>query len=190
MALIIKLLRHGGRAGVVLPDGFLFGEGVKTTLKRTLLEECNLHTIVRLPNGVFNPYTGIKTNLLFFTKGTPTNDIWFYEHPYPPGVTSYNKSRPMQFEEFAAERDWWGDEADGFKARVETEQAWRVSAEDVEASGFNLDRKNPHTPNRESHDPDELLAQFAAQQGEIQGLRDRLKAILADALAGGERAEA
>lgn len=190
MALIIKLLRVGGRAGVVLPDGFLFGEGTKTTLKRTLLEECNLHTIVRLPNGVFNPYTGIKTNLLFFTKGTPTKHIWFYEHPYPPGVTSYNKSRPMQFEEFAAERNWWGDEADGFKARVETEQAWRVSAEDVEASGFNLDRKNPHTPDRESHDPDELLAQYAVQQGEIQGLRDRLKAILAEALAGGERADA
>jgi type I restriction enzyme M protein len=190
MALIIKLLRNGGRAGVVLPDGFLFGEGVKTTLKRTLLEECNLHTIVRLPNGVFNPYTGIKTNLLFFTKGTPTKHIWFYEHPYPPGVTSYNKSRPMQFEEFAQECDWWGDEADGFKARVETEQAWRVSAEDVEASGFNLDRKNPHMPDRESHDPDELLARYAAQQGEIQGLRDRLKTILAEALAGGQQADA
>ncbi|TCS02866.1 class I SAM-dependent DNA methyltransferase [Caulobacter sp. BK020] len=190
MALIIKLLRVGGRAGVVLPDGFLFGEGVKTTLKRSLLEECNLHTIVRLPNGVFNPYTGIKTNLLFFTKGTPTKHIWFYEHPYPLGVTSYNKSRPMQFEEFAAERDWWGDEADGFKARVETEQAWRVSAEEVEASAFNLDRKNPHAPDRESHDPDELLANYAAQQGEIQALRDRLKAILAEALAGGKRADA
>lgn len=190
MALIIKLLRNGGRAGVVLPDGFLFGEGVKTTLKRTLLGECNLHTIVRLPNGVFNPYTGIKTNLLFFTKGTPTRHIWFYEHPYPPGVNSYNKSRPMQFEEFAAEREWWGDEADGFKARTETEQAWRVSAEDVEASGFNLDRKNPHMPDRESHDPDELLAQYAVQQGEIQVLRDRLKTIMAEALAGGERADA
>ncbi|MEW8513310.1 MAG: class I SAM-dependent DNA methyltransferase, partial [Candidatus Thiodiazotropha sp.] len=94
MALIIKLLKDKGRAAVVLPDGFLFGEGVKTRLKQTLLEECNLHTIVRLPNGVFNPYTGIKTNLLFFTKGQPTEQVWYYEHPYPEGVKSYNKTKP------------------------------------------------------------------------------------------------
>ena len=184
MALIIKLLKHGGRAAVVLPDGFFFGEGVKTTLKQSLIEECNLHTIVRLPNGVFAPYTGIKTNILFFTKGTPTKQTWFYEHPYPPGVTSYNKTRPMQFEEFQPEREWWGDEADGFKHRRETEQAWKISAEDIAARGYNLDLKNPHTPDKESHDPDELLARYAAQQAGIQSLRDQLKAILADALAG------
>jgi type I restriction enzyme M protein len=83
MTLIIHLLKDGGRAAVVLPDGFLFGEGMKSRLKEKLLTECNLHTIVRLPNGVFNPYTGIKTNILFFTKGTPTSHIWFYEHQYP-----------------------------------------------------------------------------------------------------------
>ena len=103
LLLITHLLRNEGRAGVVLPDGFLFGEGMKTRLKEKLLTECNLHTIVRLPNGVFNPYTGIKTNLLFFTKGKPTKHIWYYEHPYPEGVKSYNKTRPMRFEEFAAE---------------------------------------------------------------------------------------
>ena len=184
MALIIKLLKNGGRAAVVLPDGFFFGEGVKTTLKQSLIEECNLHTIIRLPNGVFAPYTGIKTNILFFTKGTPTKQTWFYEHPYPPGVSSYNKTRPMQFEEFRPECDWWGDEADGFKHRRETEQAWKISAENVAARGYNLDLKNPHTPDKESHDPDELLARFAAQQAGIQSLRDQLKIILADALAG------
>ena len=68
----------------MLPDGTLFGEGVKTRIKEELLKECNLHTIVRLPNGVFAPYTGINTNLLFFTKGEPTKEIWYYEHPYPP----------------------------------------------------------------------------------------------------------
>jgi type I restriction enzyme M protein len=184
MALIIKLLKTGGRAAVVLPDGFFFGEGVKTILKQSLIEECNLHTIVRLPNGVFNPYTGIKTNILFFTKGTPTKQTWFYEHPYPPGVTSYNKGRPMQFEEFQPERAWWGDEADGFRHRRETEQAWKISAGDVAARGYNLDLKNPHIPDRESPDPDELLARYAAQQARIQSLRDQLKAILSDALAG------
>lgn len=182
MALIMKLLKANGRAGVVLPDGFLFGEGVKTNLKRRLFEECNLHTIVRLPNGVFNPYTGIKTNILFFTKGVPTGQIWFYEHPYPPDVTSYNKSRPMRFEEFQTERDWWGDEGDGFRARKETNQAWRISAEDVAARGYNLDLKNPHRPETESHDPDELLARFAEQQAGIQSIRDQLKAVLAEAL--------
>ncbi|TBB88081.1 type I restriction-modification system subunit M [Rhizobium ruizarguesonis] len=186
VALIIKLLKTGGRAAVVLPDGFLFGEGVKSTLKQSLIEECNLHTIVRLPNGVFNPYTGIKTNILFFTKGTPTKEVWFYEHPYPVGATSYNKSRPMQFEEFQAERDWWGDEADGFRTRKETEQAWKISAEEVAARDYNLDLKNPHTPETESHDPDELLARYNDQQAGIQSIRNRLKAILADAL--GEKA--
>src|SRR5205807_7525482 len=82
LVLIMRLLLPGGRAGLVLPDGTLFGEGVKTRIKEALLSECNLHTIVRLPNGVFNPYTGIRTNLLFFTKGAPTTTVWYYEHPY------------------------------------------------------------------------------------------------------------
>lgn len=182
MALIIRMLKTGGRAAVVLPDGFLFGEGVKSTLKQSLIEECNLHTIVRLPNGVFAPYTSIKTNILFFTKGTPTKNVWFYEHPYPDGVTNYNKTKPMQFEEFAPEQAWWGDEADGFRDRKETEQAWKISAADVAARGYNLDLKNPHTPETESHDPDELLARYAQQQQSIQSIRDQLKRILADAL--------
>ena len=184
MALIIRMLKTGGRAAVVLPDGFLFGEGVKSTLKQSLIEECNLHTIVRLPNGVFAPYTGIKTNILFFTKGTPTKNVWFYEHPYPEGVTSYNKTKPMRFEEFVPEQTWWGEEADGFRARKETEQAWKISAADVAARGYNLDLKNPHTPEAESHDPDELLERYARAQADIQSIRDQLKGILADALGG------
>jgi type I restriction enzyme M protein len=184
MALIIRMLKNGGRAAVVLPDGFLFGEGVKSTLKQSLIEECNLHTIVRLPNGVFAPYTGIKTNILFFTKGAPTKNVWFYEHPYPDGVTSYNKSKPMRFEEFAGEQDWWGEEADGFRTRKATEQAWKISAEDVAARGYNLDLKNPHVAEAVSHDPDELLRDYAKQQEGIQSIRDQLKGILANALRG------
>ena len=187
MALVIRLLKSHGRAAVVLPDGFLFGEGMKTRLKQTLLEQCHLHTIVRLPNGVFNPYTGIKTNILFFTKKPEavwpaTQEVWFYEHPYPEGVTSYNKTRPMQFEEFATECAWWGDEADGLAARVETPQAWKVSLDDIAARNYNLDIKNPHVGEQVSHDPEELLQQYRAQQQDIQSLRDQLKRILAAAL--------
>ena len=139
LVLIVKKLlkENGGRGAVVLPDGTLFGEGVKAKIKELLMRECHLHTIVRLPNGVFNPYTGIKTNLLFFTKGKPTGTIWFYEHRYPQGVKSYSKTKPLRVEEFQPIADWWGQESDGFKDRVETEQAWKVDfrkrKEDAEA---------------------------------------------------------
>ncbi|MGK0270730.1 MAG: type I restriction enzyme M protein [Cocleimonas sp.] len=178
-----NISKSGGRAAVVLPDGTLFGEGVKTKIKKLLTEECNLHTIVRLPNGVFAPYTGIKTNILFFTKGTPTTKVWYYEHPYPAGVKNYNKTKPMKFEEFQTEIDWWGNEADGFASRVETEQAWQVSIDDIIARNFNLDIKNPHVGEVISHDPQELLNDYAKQQDDIQVLRDQLKGILSAALA-------
>ena len=188
MALIIKLLKNNGRAAVVLPDGFLFGEGMKTRLKQDLLEKCHLHTIVRLPNGVFNPYTGIKTNILFFSKKPEseqpaTKDVWFYEHPYPEGVVSYNKTKPMRFEEFQTEIDWWGSEDDGFAARVETEQAWKVSIDTIIEKNFNLDIPNPHEEEAANHDPEELLADYASQQTDIQSVRDELKSILSKALA-------
>ncbi|MCE9957157.1 N-6 DNA methylase [Aeromonas rivipollensis] len=186
LQLIIEVLKKGGRAAVVLPDGTLFGEGVKTKIKQLLTSECNLHTIVRLPNGVFAPYTGIKTNILFFTKGQPTKEIWFYEHPYPEGVKNYSKTKPMKFEEFETEIAWWGDEADGFAARVETEQAWKVSIDTIIERNFNLDIKNPHVGEQVSHDPEELLERYAKEQGEIQTLRDKLKAILGEALGKGE----
>jgi type I restriction enzyme M protein len=186
MALIIKLLRVNGRAGVVLPDGFLFGEGVKSTIKKELLELCNLHTLVRLPGGVFAPYTGIKTNILFFTKGQPTKDVWFYEQPYPPGVTSYNKTKPMRFEEFEALREWWGTEESGFRSRQENQYAWKVRASDIATSGYSLDRKNPHEAETEIHDPEVLLVAYAESQQRVQNIRDQLKAILADALGRGQ----
>ena len=182
MALIMRLLKDNGRAAVVLPDGTLFGEGVKTRIKEELLSKCNLHTIVRLPNGVFNPYTGIKTNLLFFTKGQQTEQVWYYEHPYPEGYKNYSKTKPMRVEEFATEIDWWGDEADGFASRQETEQAWKVGIDEIKARNYNLDIKNPWQEEQVSHDPDELLAQYARQQAEIQELRDLLKTVLSDAL--------
>ncbi|MCK5819602.1 MAG: N-6 DNA methylase, partial [Psychromonas sp.] len=182
LQLIIEVLKNNGRAAVVLPDGTLFGEGVKTKIKKLLTEECNLHTIVRLPNGVFNPYTGIKTNILFFTKGTPTKEVWFYEHPYPEGVKNYNKTKPMKFEEFKTELDWWGDENDGFAKRVENNQAWKVSIDEIIKRNYNLDIKNPYQGEVINHDPKQLLADYQTQQNKISELRNQLKDILANAL--------
>lgn len=182
LVLIKHLLKTKGRAALVLPDGTLFGEGVKSRIKEQLLNECNLHTIVRLPNGVFAPYTGIKTNLLFFTKGQPTQHVWYYEHPYPAGVKNYNKTKPIRIDEFDVEKAWWGTEADGFAARVETERAWKVSIAQIKAANYNLDQKNPHAADLVSHDPGQLLADYARLQAEAQGLRDELRDILARSL--------
>jgi type I restriction enzyme M protein len=182
LVLLMRALKPGGRAGLVLPDGTLFGEGVKTRIKEKLLSECNLHTIVRLPNGVFNPYTGIRTNLLFFTKGAPTQSVWYYEHPYPPGAKSYNKGKPIRIEEFEAERAWWGSEKDGFKTRVENEQAWRVPIEQIRAGGFNLDLKNPHNPDTGPGDVDHLLPEYEKLLTQIADTRAKLKQELHAAL--------
>jgi type I restriction enzyme M protein len=182
LVLLMKLLKPGGRAGLVLPDGTLFGEGVKTRIKEALLRECNLHTIVRLPNGVFNPYTGIRTNLLFFTKGAPTMAVWYYEHPYPPGAKSYNKGKPIRIEEFDGEKAWWGSESDGFAARVETEQAWRVSIDTIKSGNYNLDLKNPHNPDEGPGDVEHLLPEYEKLLAQIAETRSELKRELEKAL--------
>lgn len=166
--LFMHLLKDGGKAGIVLPDGSLFGEGMKTRLKEKLLAECNLHTIVRLPKGVFAPYTSINTNLLFFEKGKPTKHIWYYEHPYPEGYKSYNKSKPMRIEEFDAEKKWW-------KKRKETEYAWKVSLKDIKARNYNLDFKNPHVEAEDLATPEELLESYQGLQSQIETLRNDLK---------------
>ena len=180
LALIIRLLKPTGRAAVVLPDGSLFGEGVKTRLKEHLMEECNLHTIVRLPNSVFRPYASIGTNLLFFEKGEPTADIWFYEHLVPEGQKAYSMTRPIRLEHLQGCIDWWGG-ADR-EGRKETERAWKVTADEVKARGYNLDIKNPHVQDDDHGDPEELLEKLTAAEAETAALRDRLKAILAAAL--------
>ena len=181
LALIVRLLRPAGRAAVVLPDGSLFGEGVKTRLKEHLLAECNLHTIVRLPNSVFRPYASIGTNLLFFEKGTPTRDIWFYEHRAPMGQKTYSMTRPIRVAHLQGCVDWWG----GAKRhdRRETPFAWKVAAEEVKARGYNLDIKNPHAVADDQGDPEILLAELDAAEAETARLRDQLRAILSEALA-------
>lgn len=177
LVLIMHLLKPGGRAGIVLPDGTLFGEGVKTRIKEKLLTECNLHTIVRLPNGVFNPYTGIKTNLLFFTKGEPTKHVWYFEHPYPSGYKSYSKTKPIRIKEFDLEKKWWNK-------REENEYAWKVPIEDIKANNFNLDIKNPHVVEEELGDPEELLQQYQKMQSELADIQNKLKHELMESLGG------
>lgn len=135
LALIIKILNKDGRAAVVLPDGSLFGDGTKTKIKEELLTKCNLHTIVRLPNGVFNPYTGIKTNLLFFDKGKATKEIWYYEMPYPEGIKNFSSSRPIDIEHFNEIKNWWNK-------RKENEYSWKVSLQEIRKRNYNLDIKN------------------------------------------------
>lgn len=175
LALIIRLLKSGGRAAVVLPDGSLFGEGVKTRLKEHLIEECNLHTIVRLPNSVFKPYASIGTNLLFFTKGEPTKDIWFYEHRVPEGQKAYSMTKPIRIEHLGPCVEWWDN-------REENEVAWKVTAEEVKARGYNLDFKNPHTVEDDHGDPEELLAKLEESERETAKLQEQLKTILGEAL--------
>ena len=125
LQLIMRKLRRqpdSGRApspaAVVVPNGTLFGDGVCARIKEELLKEFNLHTIVRLPNGVFAPYTSIPTNLLFFDRSGPTRDVWYYEHPLPEGRKNYTKTAPLQFEEFAACQAWWTQRR-GERARVD-----------------------------------------------------------------------
>jgi type I restriction enzyme M protein len=157
LQLIMRKLRRpvngskGGRCGMIVPNGVLFGDGVCARIKEELLREFNLHTIVRLPNGVFAPYTGIPTNLLFFDRSGPTKEIWYYEHSLPEGKKNYTKTAPIQFEEFAPCVAWW-------KKREESDHSWKVSATDVLANNCNLDRKNPRAQEDITHLPPEQLA--------------------------------
>ena len=186
MALIMHLLKHDtGRAAIVLPDGFLFGEGTKTTLKRELLEEFNLHTIVRLPKGVFAPYTSIATNVLFFEKGEPTKDVWFFEHPYPQGYKSYSRSKPLTIAEFDLEKKWWGGTGtNGRKGRKTTENAWKISATEIAARNYNLDCKNPHAVEINHRDPAELMAEYQEITRQLSEAQHALKTELMQALGG------
>lgn len=144
LILMIHLLKQGGRAGIVLPDGSLTGEGVKQRVRQRLLEECNLHTIIRLPNSVFQPYATVATNLLFFEKGKATKEIWYYEHRMPEGYKAYSKTKPIQVKEFDPIKKWW-------KKRKESDVCWKVNIQTIKDRGYDLDIKNP-TKQEEKHE--------------------------------------
>ena len=167
---------EGGRAAVVVPNGTLFADGICGRIKQELLTEFNLHTVVRLPNGVFAPYTNIPSNLLFFDRGGPTKDVWFYEEPLPEGRKNYTKTQPLQFEEFAPLVAWWSD-------RKENAQAWKVPAAEILANGCNLDRKNPTAKQDITHlPPEQLVESILAKERQIIEIMERVQALLKEPL--------
>ncbi len=169
LILMIHLLNNRGRAAIILPDGSLTGDGVKERIRQKLLEDCNLHTIIRLPNSVFQPYASVATNLLFFDKGDATKAIWFYEHKLPDGYKAYSKTRPIQLAEFDALKKWWNN-------RKENEQAWRVDIETIKANGYNLDIKNPHKQEEEEQfNSSQLLGMLHQSFHKGYGLLEQLK---------------
>jgi type I restriction enzyme M protein len=179
LQLIMRRLRRpgagsekGGRAAVVVPNGMLFGDGVCARIKEQLLKEFNLHTIVRLPNGVFAPYTSIPTNLLFFDRSGPTREVWYYEQPLPEGRKNYTKTQPIQFDEFQPCLDWW-------QKREENDRAWKVSADELLANNCNLDRKNPNGKKDFEHLPPEQLADdILKKEQRIMEIMAEIKAVL------------
>jgi type I restriction enzyme M protein len=137
--LMLQLLKPRGRCAIVLPDGSITGDGVKARIREKLLTDCNLHTIIRLPQSTFSPAT-VSTNLLFFEKGSKTKDIWYYEHKLPEGQKSYSKTQQIQFAEFDPLIKWWSN-------REENKQAWKVNIKDLK--DWDLDIKNPNVINTE-----------------------------------------
>lgn len=177
--LIVRKLRRGakpGRAAVVVPNGTLFGDGVCGRVKQELLTEFNLHTIVRLPNGVFAPYTIIPTNLLFFDRTGPTSEVWYYEQQLPEGKKNYTKTTPIQLEEFADCIAWWN-------SRKETERAWKVPAKRILDNGCNLDIKNPNAKDDLEHvPPEKLVKSIVANEQRILEVMGEIQALLAEGL--------
>ncbi|MBI4087201.1 SAM-dependent DNA methyltransferase, partial [Candidatus Kaiserbacteria bacterium] len=169
LVLFVHLLKDGGRAGIVLPDGVLFGEGVAGEVKKELLEKCNVHTIVRLPQGVFNPYAGVNTNLIFFTKGEPTKEIWYYQLPLPKEMKQYTKNRGITHEEFDVIRKWWGN-------RKSNSNAWKVSIKEIQERNYNLDFKNPNGNAKAAHkDPKEVLESITDAENKIAKILEEIK---------------
>ena len=172
LILFIQMLKDGGRAGIVLPDGSLTGEGVKARVREKLLTDCNVHTIIRLPQSVFAPYATVNTNLIFFQKGKPTKEIWYYEHTLPEGQKAYNKTRPIRIEEFDNIKTWWTN-------RTESEVSWKVSIDTVKERGFDLDIKNPNKVVEEVvYDRKAIINKLENNQSKISVILEELKSLI------------
>jgi type I restriction enzyme M protein len=183
LQLIMRRLKRGGngRAGVVVPHGILFGDGIAARIKADLLEQFNLHTIIRLPDGTFAPYTDIPTNIIFFDTSGPTRDIWYWEQPLPEGRRKYSKTQPLQYDELRACLEWWC-------SREEGPNAWKVWGPDLikrdnqgRVIAADLDIKNPHAKDIVDHRPPEQILESAiAKEMEILRTLEELKTLLAE----------
>lgn len=171
LILFIQMLKDGGRAGIVLPDGSLTGDGVKQRVRQKLLEDCNVHTIVRLPQSVFAPYATVNTNLIFFEKGKPTNEIWYYEHTLPEGQKAYSKTKPIRISEFEPIKEWWNN-------REETEVSWKVPMQTIIDRNYDLDIKNPNKKVEEAvYDRVSLISQLEKSFVKSISLLNELKQV-------------
>ena len=171
---IMRKLKDGGRCGMVVPDGTLFADGVGARIKKELVENFNLHTIVRLPKGVFAPYTSIETNLLFFEKTGSTKEIWYYEHPLPPERQKlknpcYTKTKPLRYEEFEPLQEWWNN-------REKNEHAWKVPVEEVIRNNYDLDIVNPNKEKVEDFgSPEEIIADVMEKEKRLLGTMQEIQ---------------
>ena len=174
VALILYRLKKNGRVGIILPDNFLFGnENSQKALKERLLNECNLHTVVKLPAGVFAPYTSITTNILFFDKTESTKEIWYYDVPLPEGYRSFSKTKPFKSIHLDGVRKWWNDR------NKEDLNSYKVSIDEVRAKEFNLDFKNPNKLVEEKeYTLDELLTTMEVKSRNIVSLVDKIREAL------------
>ena len=173
MSVIMYRLKKNGRAAVVLPDGFLFGtDNTKTAIKKKLMSEFNLHTIIRLPGSVFAPYTSITTNLLFFDNNELTKEVWFYRLDMPEGYKHFSKTKPMKLEHFQPVMDWWKN-----REEIEVEgwpKAKRYTAEDIQEGGYNLDLCGFPHEEEEILDPLDLIQSYQEHRKELNAEIDRV----------------
>ena len=174
VALILYRLKQNGRVGIILPDNFLFGnENSQKALKERLLNECNLHTIVKLPAGVFAPYTSITTNILFFDKTEATKEIWYYDVPLPEGYRSFSKTKPFKSIHLDGVRKWWNNRD------KEDLNSYKVSIDEVRSKEYNLDFKNPNKLVEEKeYSLDELLTTMDVKSKNIVSLVDKIREAL------------
>lgn len=181
MSVIMYRLKKNGRAAVILPDGFLFGtDGAKVAIKKKLLAEFNLHTVIRLPHSVFSPYTSITTNVLFFDKTGPTKETWFYRLDMPDGYKHFSKTKPMKLEHFSPAIEWWADRKPIIIDEVAKSQCYSV--EDFAARNYDIDLCGYPHEEEEILPPDELIRQYQAKRAKLNADIDRILAEITSIL--------
>lgn len=183
MSLIMYRLRENGRAAVVLPDGFMFGtDNVKMNIKQKLVNEFNLHTIIRLPASVFAPYTSITTNILFFDKTHPTESTWFYRIDMPEGYKHFSKTKPMKLEHLDEVRDWWNKRLDIEDATTGHPKAKAYSRDEIIANNYNLDLVGFPNIEEEILSPEDTIREYKEKRASLNAEIDQKIAEIEDLL--------